>query len=97
MIDDMLLGIAKFQMKDIGIMTLYGAQAEAYADALQVLDTRYPGSSSADIKVETVEWWVNRPAEIIIFEMVRTWVGCAGKESHLSHTTRLQVALTAHS
>ena len=81
---------------DIGIVTVYGSQVQAYEKALAILDSSNPGRGYADIKVGTVEWWSTRTAEVVIFDMVGLGTDRTSKDQYLAQRVRLQIALTTH-
>lgn len=96
LIEDMLQSIPLLRSRDIGIITIYGSQVKMYSSALEILDSQYPGRGYTELQVGTVEWWITRRAEVVIFDMVRTGTDKKLKSEYLSQKVRLQIALTSH-
>ena len=96
LIEDMLQSVPLLRSRDIGIITIYGSQVKMYSSALERLNSQYPGRGYTDLQVGTVEWWITRRAEVVVFDMVRTGTDKTLKSDYLSQEVRLQIALTSH-
>lgn len=96
LIQEMLQSLPLLRPSDIGIITIYGSQAKAYSRVLDSLDRENPRGRYTEIRIGTVEWWLTRRAEILLFDMVQIGTDRRSISEYLSQRVRLQVALTTH-
>ena len=80
---------------NIGIVTFYPAQAEAYKYALQKCHKSVPDVGYDKVKVDILENWVGKTIGIAIVDLVRT-ANASGNLGWLSQARRLQVGLSLH-
>lgn len=86
---------AQIPASDIGIVTLYHAQAVAYKDALDHCHTLAPQRGYNHVQVNILEGWVHRTVGIAIVDLVRT-ANASGNLGYLSQANRLKVLLSRH-
>ena len=81
---------------EVGIVAIYSGQVKIYVRALAELNTQNPGCGYADGRVGTVERWITRTAEVVIFDMAGLGIDRTSKGQYLAQRVRLQIALTSH-
>ena len=81
--------------EDIGIVSFYRAQTDAYVEALQQCHNFAKTKGYKNIRAKTLEDWVGEVVPIAIVDFVRT-ANASGNLGLLSQGRRLQVALSLH-
>lgn len=80
---------------DVGIVTLYPAQVQAYRNALQQCHKYAPKIGYDAVTADVLEEWVGKEIGITVIDLVRT-ANASGNLGYLSQARRLKLLFSLH-